>query len=94
MNEIRRQFSDARLQYVCIASEKNTARTKSHLHVQIITKELINKKSWFLDDITGKESHHRVCTSHHHGALGTHCNYQITNNDRAWNEYIKKGSLA
>lgn len=74
MDEIRRQFGESRLQYVCIASEKNMAHQKSHLHVQIITKELINKKSWFLDDITG-----------------THCNYQITKNNIAWNEYIKKG---
>lgn len=25
--------------------------------------------------------------------IGTHCNYQITNNDKAWNEYIKKGQI-
>ena len=26
--------------------------------------------------------------------VGTHCNYQITNNDKAWNEYIKKGQVS
>lgn len=26
-----------------------------------------------------------------HSFQGTHCNYQVTYNDRAWNEYIKKG---
>ncbi|CAF3159746.1 unnamed protein product [Rotaria sp. Silwood2] len=53
LEEIRRQFRDERLQYVCVASEKNTTNNKTHLHVQIIAKEKINKKSWFLDDIAG-----------------------------------------
>lgn len=91
LNEIRRQFLDTRLQYVCIASEKNAMGTKSHLHVQIITKQTIDKRSWFLDDITGKNSHVSMNNIEFFFSLkGTHCNYQITNNDKAWNEYIKK----
>ena len=54
LHEIRRQFGETKLQYICIASEKNSNRTKSHLHIQVITKQTINKKSWFLDEIAGK----------------------------------------
>ena len=93
LNEIRRQFHDARLQYVCIASEKNINGNKSHLHIQIITKQTIDKRSWFLDDITGKHSDVSMNNIEFFffSSKGTHCNYQITNNDKAWNEYIKKG---
>ncbi|CAF1108919.1 unnamed protein product [Rotaria magnacalcarata] len=74
LDDICRQFNDERLQYVCVASEKDSKNNKNHLHIQIITKLIVNKKCWFLDEITG-----------------VHCNYQITNNDVAWNEYCKKG---
>lgn len=91
LNDIHRQFHDHRLQYACIASENNADETRCHLHVQIITKVTINKKSWFLDDITGKNKFFVVFLFLLF--LGTHCNYQITNNDKAWIEYIKKGQL-
>ncbi|CAF3215785.1 unnamed protein product [Rotaria socialis] len=76
MDEIKRIFTIEKLQYVCVAQEfdnNNTTNQTSRLHVQIILKQIINKKTWFLDSITGNR-----------------CNYQVTHNDRAWNEYIKK----
>ena len=74
MADIKRQFGIERLQYACVAEERGTQHDRPHVHVQIILKERVNKKTWFLDTITE-----------------THCNYQVTANDRAWNEYIKKG---
>ncbi|CAF1250811.1 unnamed protein product [Rotaria magnacalcarata] len=53
MAEIKRQFSIQKLQYVCVAEEKTDTNDSSHLHIQIILKYKTNKKTWFLDDITG-----------------------------------------
>jgi hypothetical protein len=75
LDEIKQQFPIEKIQYVCVAQETGSFNGLVHLHIQIILKYKANKKSWFLDDITG-----------------THCNYQVTNNDLAWNEYIKKGT--
>lgn len=99
MNGIKRIFTIEKLQYVCVAQERNTITTNEpfHLHIQIILKEVINKKTWFLDSITRKlVSLHKIsklkripfCFCF---MIGNHCNYQVTQHDRAWNEYIKKG---
>lgn len=59
MDEIKRIFTIEKLQYVCVAQEfdnNNTTNQTSRLHVQIILKQIINKKTWFLDSITGKVS--------------------------------------
>ena len=56
MNEIKRQFGLERLQYVCIAHELNNQTGRSHLHIQIILKEKLNKRTWFLDPVTSEES--------------------------------------
>lgn len=53
LNEIKRQFGFDRLQYVCVAKEMKQPDMKPHLHIQIILKVRMNKKKWFLDDITG-----------------------------------------
>jgi hypothetical protein len=53
MTEIKRQFGIERLQYACVAQEFGDQNDTPHLHIQIILKEKANKKSWFLDDITG-----------------------------------------
>lgn len=56
MDEIQRIFPTGKLQYICIAQEYNSTTTDQafHLHIQIILKEIINKKAWFLDALTGK----------------------------------------
>jgi hypothetical protein len=53
MTEIKRQFGIERLQYACVAQEIGDNNDTPHLHIQIILKEKANKKTWFLDDITG-----------------------------------------
>ena len=62
MNEIQRIFTIEKLQYICIAQEYNNSTIDQafHLHIQIILKEIINKKAWFLDGFTGKESHFSI----------------------------------
>ena len=74
MDEIKRQFGIAKIQYICIGEEISEIDHRKHLHIQIILKGKLNRRKPFLDDITQ-----------------THCNYQVTYNDLAWNEYIKKG---
>ena len=63
MNEIKRTFTIEKLQYVCVAQEFNndTINQAFHLHVQIVLKEVVNKKTWFLDSVTGKLSSNRLC---------------------------------
>lgn len=53
MAEIKRQFTIEQLQYVCVAQEIGDQNATPHLHIQIILKKVANKKTWFLDDITG-----------------------------------------
>ena len=105
LDEIKRQFSIERLQYVCVAQEMSDQAMRSHLHIQIVLKEKLNKRTWFLDDVTSewgatKESstfskaYFHLCENNMNRNflfIETHCNYQVTKNDRAWNEYIKKG---
>ena len=73
----------------------NQERTKPHLHAQIILRRNVNKHGWFLDKYTGMimikscTIRTNLCFSF---AVGVHCNYQVTKNDIAWNEYIKKGT--
>lgn len=109
LDEIKRRFGVQRLQYVCVAQELKHRTGAPHLHVQIILKVVMNKKTWFLDDITGMYSSIFRLTSHRCSEtpldkcretlkesrksllyIGSHCNYQVTKNDRAWNEYIEK----
>ena len=77
-----------------MARELNQPQTKSHLHAQIILRRNVNKHGWFLDKYTGTLSM-KSRTRRTHWCLlftvGVHCNYQVTKNDVAWNEYIKKG---
>lgn len=56
MKEIKRIFPFEKLQYICVAQEYKSSTTDPvfYLHIQIILKEAINKKAWFLDSITGK----------------------------------------
>jgi hypothetical protein len=66
MTEIKRIFTIENLQYACVAQEiTNHANNNSnnnnnnnlyHLHIQIILKEKKEKKTWFLDTITGIHS--------------------------------------
>ncbi|CAF1581087.1 unnamed protein product [Adineta ricciae] len=74
MDHIKEELDVENIQYICIGEEISRRTHRRHLHIQIILKNKINKKTRFLDSITR-----------------THCNYQVTRNDRAWNEYIKKG---
>jgi hypothetical protein len=53
MDEIVRQFLIENIQYTCVAQESGPASGALHLHVQIILKYKANKKTWFLDHITG-----------------------------------------
>ncbi|CAF4416142.1 unnamed protein product [Rotaria socialis] len=73
LGKIVQEFGHPLLQYACVASEIAGTPPRQHLHIQIILKRKINKKSWFLDKHTL-----------------VHCNYQVTKNNCAWNEYIKK----
>ena len=100
MTEIKRHFGSKRLQYACVAQEITDMMDDSlFLNIQIILKEKVNKKTWFLDKITGRLSSHKIISRCHNHIniclknelLGTHCNYQVTSNDRAWNAFIKKG---
>ena len=54
MAEIKRQFGIQNLQYACVAQEIGDQSDTPHLHIQIILKKKANKKTWFLDDVTGK----------------------------------------
>ncbi|CAF3542148.1 unnamed protein product, partial [Rotaria sp. Silwood2] len=74
MNTIKEEFGIKNIQYICIGQEISELNHQQHLHIQIIFKEIIDRRKPFLDEITQ-----------------THCNYQVTKNDLAWNEYIKKG---
>ncbi len=56
MTEIKRQFGVKQLQYACVAQEIGDQNDAPHLHIQIISKKKVNKKTWFLDDITGMYS--------------------------------------
>jgi hypothetical protein len=53
MDEIVRQFPIEKIQYACVAQESGPASGALHLHVQIVLKYKANKKTWFLDHITG-----------------------------------------
>ncbi|CAM4765424.1 unnamed protein product [Rotaria magnacalcarata] len=55
MNEIEHIFTIEKLQYVCVAQEFNsdTINQEFHLHLQIVLKEVVNKKTSFLDSVTG-----------------------------------------
>jgi hypothetical protein len=53
MKEIKRQFGIKNLRYACVAKEMSGQNNEPHLHVQIILKQKANKKTWFLDAITG-----------------------------------------
>ncbi|CAF3704571.1 unnamed protein product [Rotaria sp. Silwood1] len=83
--EIYRQFELPNLQYICISTDSSpssttsattTAINSSTMYLQIVLKEVANKNTWFLDEVTGDQ-----------------CNYHVTNNDLAWNEFIKKGRV-
>ncbi|CAF4205321.1 unnamed protein product [Rotaria magnacalcarata] len=54
MNEIEHIFTIEKLQYVCVAQEFNsdTINQEFHLHLQIVLKEVVNKKTSFLDSVT------------------------------------------
>ncbi|CAF1390193.1 unnamed protein product [Adineta steineri] len=73
-DEIKQKFGIENIQYICISEEISELNHRQHLHIQIIFKEIIDRRKPFLDEITR-----------------TRCNYQVTRNDVAWNEYIKKG---
>ncbi len=53
MEEIKRQFGIENLHYACVAEEIGESNHHPHLHIQIILKQVVNKKIWFLDSITG-----------------------------------------
>lgn len=53
MNEIKRIFTIENIQYACVAQEISDMNDEAcHLHIQIILKQTVNKKTWFLDTIT------------------------------------------
>lgn len=74
MDKIKEEFGIVNIQYICISEEISELNHQQHLHIQIIFKEIVDRRKPFLDEITN-----------------TRCNYQVTRNDVAWNEYIKKG---
>jgi hypothetical protein len=96
MNEICRQFPSSVLQYACISIDYSqliaTFRTN---YIQIILKKVVNKNGWFLDKITGTYDKFRIRSYSLEiiYKIGDKCNYHVTNNDMAWNEYIKKGKV-
>ncbi|CAF3189319.1 unnamed protein product [Rotaria socialis] len=52
LGKIVQEFGHPLLQYACVASEIAGTPPRQHLHIQIILKRKINKKSWFLDKHT------------------------------------------
>jgi len=76
MHEIQQQFPRGTIQYICISMDNVDVPTidPPQIYIQIVLTKVINKIGWFLDKITGTDD----------------CNYLVTNNDLAWNEFIKK----
>jgi predicted nucleic acid-binding OB-fold protein len=96
MNEICRQFPPSVLQYVCISIDYSQLTTTSRTnYIQVILKKVVNKNGWFLDKITGMYDRCRIrpYSLEIIHKIGDKCNYHVTNNDMAWNEYIKKGKV-
>ncbi|CAF1502449.1 unnamed protein product, partial [Adineta steineri] len=71
---IKNDFDIDNIQYICVCEEIGEVSHRRHLHIQIIFKTKIHRRTPFLDQITQ-----------------THCNYQVTRNNKAWNSYIIKG---
>jgi hypothetical protein len=53
MAEIKRHFNIKNLQYACVTQEIVDKNYSFRLHIQIILKRKVNKKTWFLDHVTG-----------------------------------------
>jgi hypothetical protein len=89
LEDILNEFKPNEVECICVASEKSPTTAKSHLHIQIILKNLMNKYGFFLDKCTDRS--HRIVYSGYlliayTYELGVHCNYQITKNNLAYTE--------
>ena len=85
-------------QYVCVSIDESQSPALSTMYIQIILRRVINKHGWFLDQVTG--THEKKAFNFAFVffgetlsiLIGDRCNYHVTDNDLAWNEYIKKGT--
>lgn len=94
LNNILEEFGETVVQYACVASEIGPTSSKKHLHMQIILKRVVNKKSWFMDKYTGIYQNRVDSLLWNMFCLfisGVKCNYQVTKDNKAWRHYIQKG---
>lgn len=96
INEITRQFPISTFQYVCVAIdhfESTPIVTPFRMiYIQIILTKVVNKHGWFLDRVTGTCLLYLIVNFEWNDFfLGVQCNYHVTDNDLAWNEFIRRG---
>ncbi|UJR06997.1 hypothetical protein I4U23_011286 [Adineta vaga] len=60
MNYIRQELYDEEIQYLCVGQEINPLYPLKELYIQIIFKNKINKRTRFLDTITGTCCNYKV----------------------------------
>lgn len=102
MEHIQNEF-DQRIKYICIASRQDE-QTSHHrsIYIQIILHKAINKKTYFLKAVSGSIHINFIYvhtdTNHFNNIytmliLEMGCNYAVTTDDVAWNQFVKQGLL-
>lgn len=99
MSEIVRQFPISTIQYACVSTDHFQSTPIiiipfRMIYIQIILTKVINKHGWFLDRVAGTRLLHFIIDLNVGLIsifLGVQCNYHVTDNDLAWNEFIRRG---
>lgn len=97
LHYIQEEFH-GRLQYACVSSIYDHSSFISNSFIQIILNKSMHKKGYFFRPLTGTYFYENDCNlivlfQNHCSIIGMRCNYKVTNNDRAWNRFLKKSIM-
>ena len=95
MEHIHRVF-DQHVQYICIATDGNPLTHSAIVYIHI-TLDKVKTKAYFMKPIAGmyllEILNRRMESSFIYIFSGMQCNYRATNDDRAWNAFLKQSRL-